>query len=71
MRLTVRDMSHPDLQHLPRLEHPYYQAFAAVHWTMRVDPAAPGWLDDRFTMSSGRRWFTPVFANCWFARRIA
>lgn len=41
-------MSNPDLHHLARLERSHYQAFAAVHWTMRVEPATPGWLDDRF-----------------------
>lgn len=41
-------MSNPDLHHLSRLERSYYQAFAAVHWTMRIVPATPGWLDDRF-----------------------
>jgi putative transposase len=30
------------------LERSCYQAFAAVHWTMRVEPAKPGWLDDHF-----------------------
>jgi REP element-mobilizing transposase RayT len=30
------------------MERPHYQAFAAVHWTMRIEPAKPGWLDDRF-----------------------
>jgi hypothetical protein len=41
-------MSNPDLHHLTRLERSNYKAFAAVHWTMRVEPARPGWLDDRF-----------------------
>ena len=41
-------MSNPDLHHLHRLERSCYQAFAAVHWTMRVEPAKAGWLDDRF-----------------------
>jgi putative transposase len=47
-RNSVRLMSNPDLHHLPRLERSHYQAFAAVHWTMRVEPAYTGWLDDRF-----------------------
>jgi hypothetical protein len=38
----------PDLHHLPRLDRSFYQAFAAVHWRMRVAPSTPGWLDDRF-----------------------
>jgi len=41
-------VSNPDLHHLTRLERSHYQAFAAVHWTMRIKPATPGWLDDRF-----------------------
>jgi len=41
-------VSNPDLHHLTRLERSHYQAFAAVHWTMRIEPAKPGWLDDRF-----------------------
>ena len=41
-------MSNPDLHHLTRLERSHYQAFAAVHWTMRIEPATPGWLDDHF-----------------------
>lgn len=41
-------MSNPDLHHLPRLERSHYQAFAAVHWTMRIEPERPGWLDERF-----------------------
>jgi len=41
-------MSNPDLHHLPRLERRFYQAFAVVHWNMNVEPALPGWLDERF-----------------------
>jgi putative transposase len=41
-------MPHPDLHGLPRLERSRYQAFAAVHWTMKVEPPAPGWLTDHF-----------------------
>ena len=41
-------MSNPDLHHLPRLERSCYQAFAAVHWTMRIEPLLQGWLDERF-----------------------
>lgn len=41
-------MSNPDLHHLTRLERSHYQGFAAIHWTMRIEPATPGWLDDRF-----------------------
>jgi len=41
-------MSNPDLHSLPRLERSRYQAFAAVHWTMKVEPAIPGWLTANF-----------------------
>ena len=41
-------MSNSGLHHLPRLERICYQSFAAVHWTMRVEPAQPGWLNNRF-----------------------
>src|ERR1035437_9175951 len=41
-------MSNSDTHHLRRLNRASYQAFAAVHWTMRVEPAQPGWLDGRF-----------------------
>lgn len=41
-------MPNPDLHHLPRLDRRHYQGWAAVHWRMRVEPATPGWLDDRF-----------------------
>jgi putative transposase len=41
-------VSNPNLHHLTRLERCHYQAFAAVHWTMRVEPRTLGWLDDRF-----------------------
>jgi len=43
-----QSVSNPDLHHLTRLERSHYQAFAAVHWTMRIEPATPGWLTDRF-----------------------
>jgi len=41
-------VSNPDQHHRTRLERAHYQAFAAVHWTMRIEPVKPGWLDDRF-----------------------
>ena len=41
-------VSDPDLHHLTRLERSHYQGFAAVHWTMRVEPSKPGWLSDQF-----------------------
>jgi len=41
-------VSNPNVHHLTRLERSHYQAFAAVHWTIRTEPATPGWLDDRF-----------------------
>ena len=41
-------MSNPNLHHLPRLDRQFYRAFAAVHWTMRVEPSAGGWLQDPF-----------------------
>jgi putative transposase len=41
-------MPNPDLHSLPRLERNCYQAFAAVHWTMKVEPPIPGWLTDHF-----------------------
>lgn len=41
-------MSNPDLHSLPRLERSSYQAFAAVHWTMKMEPAIPGWLTTNF-----------------------
>ncbi len=37
-----------DMRHLPRLPRPYYQAFAAVHWTVALQDRASGWLDDLF-----------------------
>jgi putative transposase len=37
-------MPNADLHKLPRLEHRCYQAFAAVHWTMKIEPPMPGWL---------------------------
>jgi REP element-mobilizing transposase RayT len=45
---TFQLMPNPDLHSLPRLERSCYQAFAAVHWTMRVEPPIPGWLTDHF-----------------------
>ncbi len=41
-------MSNPDLHTLPRLERRCYQAFAAVHWTMKVEPPVSGWLTEAF-----------------------
>ena len=41
-------MSNPDRHNLPRLPRPAYQAFAAVFWTMCVQPSQPGWLDRDF-----------------------
>ena len=38
-------MSQSCLHHLPRLDRVSYQAFAVVHWSMRVVPATSGWLD--------------------------
>ena len=45
---TLPPMPNPDLHSLPRLERWCYQAFAAVHWTMKVEPAVPGWLTEPF-----------------------
>jgi len=47
-RIIFQSMPNPDLHSLPRLERCCYQAFAAVHWTMKVEPPAPGWLTDHF-----------------------
>jgi putative transposase len=41
-------MPHSELHSLPRLERRCYQAFAAVHWTMKVEPPVPGWLTEPF-----------------------
>ncbi|MEK7677269.1 MAG: hypothetical protein AAB676_15680 [Verrucomicrobiota bacterium] len=41
-------MPNPDLHSLPRLERRVYQAFAAVHWTMKVEPPIAGWLNEDF-----------------------
>ncbi|MBI3881476.1 MAG: hypothetical protein HY301_15605, partial [Verrucomicrobia bacterium] len=41
-------MDNPPRHNLPRLERRHYQAFAAVHWRMRVEPRSPGWLTERF-----------------------
>jgi hypothetical protein len=41
-------VSNPDLHQLPRLDRSFYQAFAAVHWTMRVEPVVTSWLTERF-----------------------
>ncbi len=41
-------MPNPDLHHLPRLIRSNYQAFAAVHWTLTVNPRSPGWLTSDF-----------------------
>ncbi len=41
-------MQNDPSHHLFRLERSHYKSFAAVHWSMRVEPATPGWLDERF-----------------------
>jgi putative transposase len=41
-------MSKSDRHGLPRLEPSLYQAFAAVHWTMKIEPSTPGWLTESF-----------------------
>jgi len=33
--IIFQSMPNPDLHNLPRLERSRYQAFAAVHWTMK------------------------------------
>ena len=38
----------PDWYHLPRLAPEFYQGFAAVLWTVTLEPRATGWLDDAF-----------------------
>ena len=38
----------PEWHHLPRLSPEHYQGFAAVLWTITLEPRATGWLDDRF-----------------------
>lgn len=38
----------PDWHHLPRLAPEHYQGFAAVLWTMTLEPRATGWLDNHF-----------------------
>src|SRR5215472_1357414 len=38
----------PDWHHLPRLAPEHYRGFAAVLWTITLEPRATGWLDDRF-----------------------
>jgi REP element-mobilizing transposase RayT len=45
--IIFQSMPNPDLHSLPRLERSCYQAFAAVHWTMKVEPPIPGWLTDQ------------------------
>jgi REP element-mobilizing transposase RayT len=41
-------MPNPDLHSLPRLDRSSYLAFAAVHWTMKIEPPVPGWLTETF-----------------------
>jgi REP element-mobilizing transposase RayT len=38
----------PEWHHLPRLSPEHYQGFAAVLWTITLEPRATGWLDERF-----------------------
>ena len=38
----------PDWRHLPRLAPEFYQGFAAVLWTVTLEPRATGWLDVPF-----------------------
>ena len=38
----------PEWHHLPRLAPEYYQGFAAVLWTITLEPRATGWLDNAF-----------------------
>jgi hypothetical protein len=38
----------PECHHLTRLAPEHYQGFAAVLWTITLEPRATGWLDDRF-----------------------
>jgi hypothetical protein len=38
----------PEWHHLPRLAPEHYQGFAAVLWTITLEPRATGWLDDQF-----------------------
>jgi putative transposase len=38
----------PEWHHLPRLAPEYYQGFAAVLWTITLEPRATGWLDSPF-----------------------
>jgi putative transposase len=38
----------PECHHLPRLIPENYQGFAAVLWTITLEPRATGWLDDQF-----------------------
>ena len=35
----------PEWRHLPRLAPEFYQGFAAVLWTVTLEPRATGWLD--------------------------
>jgi REP element-mobilizing transposase RayT len=44
----LQPMPNPDRHGLPRLERSLYQAFAAVHWTMRIEPSTLGWLTESF-----------------------
>lgn len=44
--IIVRAMPKSDLHNLPRLDKQFYQAFAVAHWTMKVEPPAPGWLNE-------------------------
>jgi len=38
----------PEWHHLPRLAPEFYHGFAAVQWTITLEPRATGWLDDLF-----------------------
>ena len=38
----------PERHHLPRLAPEFYQGFAAVQWTVTLEPRATGWLDTAF-----------------------
>jgi hypothetical protein len=38
----------PERHHLPRLAPEFYQGFAAVTWTITLEPRATGWVDSLF-----------------------
>ncbi len=38
----------PEWHYLPRLAPEHYQGFAAVQWTITLEPRATGWLDAAF-----------------------